>query len=64
LPILVGSSRKSFIGSITGEEPHKRLEGTAASVAAAIYGGSRIVRVHDVAAMKKVAALTDAIIKA
>jgi len=64
LPILVGSSRKSFIGSITGEEPHKRLEGTAASVAAAIYGGSRIIRVHDVAAMKKVAALTDAIIKA
>ena len=64
LPILVGSSRKSFIGAVTGEEPGKRLEGTAATVAAAIFGGCRIVRVHDVAAMKKVAALTDAIVRA
>jgi len=60
MPILVGPSRKSFIGNVTGDEPRQRLEGTAATVAAAIMNGCHIVRVHDVAAMKKVAAVTDA----
>lgn len=62
MPIMVGTSRKSFIGKITGEEPKERVEGTAATVAAAIINGCHIVRVHDVAAMKKVAAVTDAIV--
>lgn len=64
MPVMVGTSRKSFIGKLTGGEPRQRLEGTAASVAAAIMNGCHIVRVHDVAAMKKVAAITDAILHA
>jgi dihydropteroate synthase len=64
MPIMVGTSRKSFIGKITGEEPRERMEGTAATIAAAIMNGCHIVRVHDVAAMKKVAAVTDAIVYA
>ena len=61
LPVIVGTSRKSFIGHITGGGPDERLEGTAATVAASIMNGCHIVRVHDVAFMKKVAAMTDAI---
>ena len=64
MPVMVGTSRKSFIGKLTGGEPRQRLEGTAATVAAAIMNGCHIVRVHDVAAMKKVAAITDAIVHA
>jgi len=64
MPVLIGTSRKSFIGRIAGEAPHERIEGTAATVAAAIMNGCHIVRVHDVAAMKKVAAVTDAIVRA
>ena len=62
MPVMIGTSRKSFIGKVTGGEPEQRLEGTAATVAAAIMNGCHIVRVHDVAAMKKVAAVTDAIV--
>jgi dihydropteroate synthase len=62
MPVMIGTSRKSFIGRITGGEPEQRLEGTAATVSAAIMNGCHIVRVHDVAAMKKVAAVTDAIV--
>lgn len=64
LPLLIGTSRKGFIGKITGGNPEERLEGTAATVAAAIMNGCHIVRVHDVAFMKKVAAMTDAIVHA
>jgi dihydropteroate synthase len=60
-PILTGVSRKAFIGCVTGGEPRNRLEGTAAAVAVAIMNGSSVIRIHDVAAMKKVAAMTDAI---
>lgn len=60
-PIVTGASRKSFIGSVTGGEPRERVEGTAAAVTAAIMNGSRIIRVHDVATMKKVAAMADAL---
>jgi dihydropteroate synthase len=63
-PVLIGTSRKSFIGKITGGEPDDRMEGTAASVAAAIMNGCHIIRVHDVAAIKKVAAVTDAVVYA
>ncbi len=64
LPVLIGTSRKAFIGKITGGKPAERIEGTAATVAAAIMNGCHIVRVHDVAVMKKVAAMTDAIVHA
>ena len=64
MPIMIGTSRKSFIGKNTGEEPCARMEGTAATIAAAIINGCHIIRVHDVSAMKKVAAVTDAIVHA
>lgn len=64
MPIMIGTSRKSFIGKITGEEPQERIEGTAATVTAAIMSGCHIIRVHDVTAMKKVAAVTDAMMNA
>ncbi len=63
-PILVGTSRKAFIGSILGDVPsEKRLMGTAATVAVSIMHGANIVRVHDVAEMAEVAKVTDAIRK-
>ncbi|MDD5524440.1 MAG: dihydropteroate synthase [Smithella sp.] len=64
MPIMVGTSRKSFLGKVTGGEPGERMEGTAATVAAAIMNGCHIIRVHDVAVMKKVAVVTDAIVHA
>jgi dihydropteroate synthase len=64
MPIMIGTSRKSFIGKVIGGEPQERMEGTAATVAAAIIKGAQIVRVHDVEAMKKICAVTDAIIHA
>ncbi|KAF9694002.1 hypothetical protein EKO04_007899 [Ascochyta lentis] len=61
-PWLVGTSRKAFIGKITGvQEAKDRTWGTAAAIAAAIKGGSDIVRVHDVAEMGQVARMADAI---
>jgi dihydropteroate synthase len=62
-PIVIGTSRKAFIGRILGVEVDERLEGTAASVAAAILQGADIVRVHDVLAMARVARLMDALIR-
>ena len=61
VPVLVGPSRKAFIGRITGGTPAERTEGTAAAVTAAIMNGADIVRVHDVGIMKKVAAVADAV---
>lgn len=63
-PIVTGPSRKAFIGKIVGGAPAERLEGTAAAVTAAIMNGANLVRVHDVKAMKKVAAMADAILRA
>jgi dihydropteroate synthase len=61
-PLLVGTSRKSFVGRITGEsEPSQRLFGTAASVAWCIANGADIVRVHDVGPMSKVVRMVWAI---
>ena len=62
-PILVGPSRKSFIGYTLDAPPDQRLEGTAAAVAIAIARGADMVRVHDVAAMARVARMTDAIVR-
>ncbi len=60
-PLLVGPSRKSFIGYTLDLPPDQRVEGTAAAVAIAIARGADIVRVHDVEAIMRVAKMTDAI---
>lgn len=63
-PLLVGASRKSFLGKILGDPPaDDRLEGTAATVALAIAKGAALVRVHDVKFMTRVARMTDAIVR-
>lgn len=64
LPIMIGTSRKSFIGRLTGQPESDRIFGTAASVSSAILRGAHIVRVHDVKEMVEVARVTDAIINA
>jgi dihydropteroate synthase len=61
-PLLIGTSRKSFVGRALGGAPEtQRMWGTAATVAASILQGAHIVRVHDVAEMVQVARVTDAI---
>jgi dihydropteroate synthase len=62
-PLLVGPSRKSFIGYTLDLPPDQRVEGTAAAVAVSITRGADIVRVHDVQVMARVAKMTDAITK-
>jgi dihydropteroate synthase len=64
LPIMIGTSRKSFIGRITGRPANERIFGTAASVATAILRGAHMVRVHDVQEMVEVSRITDAIASA
>lgn len=61
-PLLVGPSRKSFIGKITGAPVDDRIAGTAAAVTAAIMRGANIVRVHDVGFIKQVCMVTDSLI--
>ena len=60
-PILIGTSRKAFIGKILDKDVNEREEGTAATVAIAIHNGANFVRVHNVKIMKMVAAVADAI---
>ena len=60
-PILVGPSRKSFLGRVLGLPDGDRLLGTAAAVAACVLGGAHVVRVHDVAEMLQVVRVCDAI---
>jgi len=63
-PLLVGASRKSFVGRALGGVPKdERAWGTAALITAAILGGAHIVRVHDVAAMAQVARVADEILR-
>jgi dihydropteroate synthase len=63
-PLLLATSRKSFIGlALGGVGPQERVEGTAATVALGIQAGADIVRVHDVAAMARVARMTDALVR-
>jgi dihydropteroate synthase len=62
-PVLLGPSRKSFIGYTLNVPPDQRLEGTAATVAIGIARGADIVRVHDVEPMLRVAHMTDAIVR-
>ena len=64
LPLLVGTSRKRFIGELLdGAPPDRRVEGTAASVALAIAAGADVVRVHDVAAIDRTRRVADAIVR-
>jgi dihydropteroate synthase len=60
-PILIGTSRKSFIGRVLDLPPEDRLYGTAATVVASILRGAHVVRVHDVPEMIQVARMTDAV---
>lgn len=61
-PILIGPSRKSFLGKVLNLPPAERLEGTMAAVALAIHNGADIVRVHDVTAARRVCQIADMII--
>jgi len=63
-PLLVGPSRKSFIGQVLDLPADQRLEGTAAAVALSVVRGADIVRVHDVRQMERVVRMTDALIRA
>ena len=60
-PILIGPSRKSFIGTTLDLPTEDRLEGTSAVVTAGIMNGARIVRVHDVKEIKRVVTITEKI---
>ncbi len=62
-PILIGTSRKSFIGRVLDLPVDDRMEGTAATVALSIAGGADIVRVHDVKEMVRVCRMADAIVR-
>ncbi len=63
-PILVGPSRKSFIGAVLDRPVENRIFGTAATVAVALANGASILRVHDVKEMRDVADMTMAILQA
>ncbi|MBI5103042.1 MAG: dihydropteroate synthase [Nitrospirae bacterium] len=61
-PLMIGTSRKAFIGKILDDAPpSERIEGTAATVTASILNGANIIRVHDVRQIARVAKVTDAI---
>lgn len=62
-PVLVGTSRKSFIGRVLDLPVEQRLEGTAATVAVAVTRGVDIVRVHDVEPMARIVRMTDAMVR-
>lgn len=62
-PLLLGPSRKSFIGYTLDLPPDQRIEGTAATIAVGITRGADVVRVHDVETMIRVARMTDAIVR-
>jgi dihydropteroate synthase len=63
-PVLLGPSRKSFIGFTLDLPADQRIEGTAATIAIGIARGADLVRVHDVREMARVAKMTDAIVRA
>ncbi len=63
VPVMVGVSRKAFIGQLTGKPPGERLFGTAAAVTAAVLGGASAVRVHDVAPARDVVNVASALVR-
>jgi dihydropteroate synthase len=62
-PTLLGASRKSTIGKLTGRGPHQRLHGSLAAVSLAVRSGIDAVRVHDVAATRDAVTVADAIVR-
>ena len=62
-PTLIGASRKSTIGKLTGREPRDRVFGTVAVTALAVNAGIDVVRVHDVAAARDAVSVADAIVR-
>lgn len=62
-PVLAGPSRKSFIGAVLDLPPEERDAGTAAAVAAAVFGAANIVRVHSVGMMRQVVGVADKIVR-
>ena len=63
LPLLIGTSRKSTIGSVTNTKPDDRLFGTAATITAAICAGIDVVRVHDAPQMTQAVRMADAMVR-
>jgi dihydropteroate synthase len=63
LPLLVGTSRKSFIGAVLDMPVEERLEGTAATMALSVAYGADILRVHDVKVMSRIAKMSDAVVR-
>jgi len=63
-PIVLGTSRKAFIGKLTGQEPLNRDWGTAATLVVGVWQGAHLVRVHNVETAKQVLAVTDALCEA
>lgn len=64
-PVLVGASRKRFLGEVTGvDEAAERVHGSAAAAAVAVTGGAHMVRVHDVAATVEAVRVADAVVRA
>jgi dihydropteroate synthase len=61
-PIVIGASRKSFIGKLTGRDPDGRLGGTIASNVLALRGGAQVFRVHDVAELRQALDVAEAIL--
>ena len=61
-PVMIGPSRKAFIGDVLDLPPDDRLEGTLATIVAGIINGAKIVRVHDVKEVKRVVKITEKII--
>ena len=62
-PLLIGPSRKSFIGYTLDVPPQERIEGTAAIVVLGIDRGADIIRVHDVEVMARIARMADAVVR-
>ncbi len=62
-PTLLGTSRKSTIGKLTGREPDERVFGSVAAAALAVKAGIDVVRAHDVAAARDAVAVADAIVR-
>ncbi|HWE23223.1 MAG TPA: dihydropteroate synthase [Myxococcales bacterium] len=60
-PLLVGASRKSFLGKLSGKPPGERIVGSIAAAVLAAHNGASMVRVHDVAATKEALAVVDAV---
>ncbi|HWO49317.1 MAG TPA: dihydropteroate synthase, partial [Solirubrobacterales bacterium] len=60
-PVVVGASRKNFLGAITGREVGERLGGSIAAALGALAGGASVLRVHDVAATVDAVRVADAI---